>query len=102
MVPGLIPGSYRVEVAVSGFKIDSAGAGEYFYGDRQRLWISSWRWAKSTQTVDVQVSAPLLQATNSEVSAEIEERTLFDLPLQLSNSGSSGTTGGDRWIRLSF
>lgn len=92
VVPGLIPGSYRVEVVVSGFKSIRQEPVNIFTATTATLDFKL-EVGETTQTVDVQASAPLLQATNSEVSAEIEERTLFDLPLQLSSSGSSGTTG---------
>lgn len=92
VVPGLIPGNYRVEVAVSGFKSIRQEPVNLFTATTTTLDFKL-EVGETTQTVDVQASAPLLQATNSEVSVEIEERTLFDLPLQLSSSGSGGTTG---------
>jgi hypothetical protein len=46
-----------------------------------------------TQTVEVSGAATPLQLDTPELSAEIDTKSLFDLPLQLSNSGSGGTTG---------
>jgi hypothetical protein len=92
VIPGLTPGDYRVEVTLSGFKTFRQEPVNVFTATTTTLDIRL-EVGEVTQTVEVQASAQALQTSNAEMSAEIEERTLFDLPLQLSSSGSGGTTG---------
>ena len=91
-IPLLNPGDYRVEATLTGFKSFRQEPINVFTGSSTRLDINMEVGAV-TETVEVLAQATTLQLEDSQMSAEIEQRTLFDLPLQLSGANSGGTTG---------
>ncbi|PYV44213.1 MAG: hypothetical protein DMG06_07430 [Acidobacteria bacterium] len=92
-IPGLAPGKYRVEAAVAGFKTFRLQEPVVVFTATTSSLDIHMEVGEVTQTVEVSGSATTLQLDTPEVSAEIDSKSLFDLPLQLSNSGSGGTTG---------
>jgi len=92
-IQGLAPGKYRIEAAVAGFKTFRLQEPVVVFTASTTSLDIRMEVGEVTQTVEVSGSATTLQLDTPEVSAEIDSRSLFDLPLQLSNAGSSGTTG---------
>ena len=92
-MPGLAPGKYRIEAAVSGFKTFRLQEPLVVFTATTSSLDIHMEVGEVTQTVEVTGTATVLQLTTPEVSADIDSRSLFDLPLQLSSAGSGGTTG---------
>src|SRR5881396_3892303 len=92
-IQGLAPGKYRVEAAVAGFKTFRLQEPVVVFTATTSSLDIHMEVGEVTQTVEVSGSATTLQLDTSEVSAEIDSKSLFDLPLQLSSAGSAGTTG---------
>ena len=80
---GLRPGEYRVEATVSGFKTFRQEPVSIFTGTTTTVDIQMEVGAV-TETVEVLAQATPLNLVSSEMSGEIEERSLFDLPLKVS------------------
>ena len=105
VIPGLIPGDYRVEVAATGFKTVRREPVNVFTATTTTV-DTQLEVGEITQTVDVTGSSIKLDTTGSEMSTEIEKRTVFDLPLQISSRRSldsfivlaPGVTGSARSI----
>ena len=84
-IPGLRPGTYRVEVTVDGFKTFRQEPVTVFTASFTTLHVSMEVGAV-TETVEVRAEPTPLNLVNSEMSGDIEQRTLFDLPLKVNNS----------------
>ena len=105
VIPGLIPGDYRVEVAVTGFKTVRREPVNVFTAATTTV-DTQLEVGEVTQTVDVTGSSIKLDTTGSEMSTEIEKRAVFDLPLQIDSRRSldsfivltPGVTGSARSI----
>ena len=105
VIPGLIPGDYRVEVAVTGFKAVRREPVNVFTAATTTV-DTQLEVGEVTQTVDVTGSSIKLDTTGSEMSTEIEKRAVFDLPLQIDSRRSldsfivltPGVTGSARSI----
>ena len=82
---GLNPGEYRVEATVSGFKTFRQEPVIVFTGTTTTVDIPLEVGAV-TETVEVLAQATPLNLVSSEMSGEIEERSLFDLPLKVNNN----------------
>ncbi len=91
-IPGLIPGSYRVEVTLDGFKTFWQEPVTVSTASTTTLHVSMEVGAV-TETVEVLSQATPLNLEGNEMSAAIEQRSLFDLPLQISGLNSGGGTG---------
>ena len=91
-IPGLIPGTYRVEVTLDGFKTFRQEPVTVFTASTTTLHVSMEVGAV-TETIEVLSQATPLNLEGNEMSAAIEQRALFDLPLQISGLNSGGGTG---------
>src|SRR5262249_1809371 len=99
-IPGLSPGKYRVEAAVEGFKtFRQQEPGVVFTASTLSLDIHL-EVGEVTQTVQVSGAATTLQLDSPELSTEIDSKSLFDLPLQLGEAGTTGRRTIDSFITL--
>src|SRR6516225_2744618 len=78
--PNLLPGVYDVTVSASGFSTAKQSDVTLTVGAQQILNISL-RIGESSQTVQVEAAAPLVQLGSSTISAEVQSTTVRELPL---------------------
>src|SRR5664279_4028219 len=78
--PALKPGTYTVEVDATGFKKSTQRNITLTAGDRTAINISL-QLGDNTQTVEVAADAPLLQTESTVVGADLNSRTVHELPL---------------------
>ena len=84
VIGGLEVGRYRVEAQAKGFKTSITEDVEISTGTVSALNIAL-QIGELVQTVDVKEAvAPLLQTTTSEISTNVEQHVVMDLPLALS------------------
>jgi len=76
----LIPGNYKVEVELAGFKRATAEQIEVTVAGAVRADISM-QVGDVTQTVEVQATAPLLQTENANLSQVVNSRSVEELPV---------------------
>ena len=76
----LIPGNYKVEVELTGFKRAARDRVEVTVAGAVRADISM-QVGDMTQTVDVQATAPLLQTENANLSQVVNSRSVEELPV---------------------
>jgi hypothetical protein len=76
----LIPGNYRVEVALAGFKRATRDQVEVTVASAVRADISM-QVGDVTQTVEVQATAALLQTENANLSQVVNSRSVEELPV---------------------
>jgi hypothetical protein len=77
--PYLIPGTYRVEVEISGFK-KFAREIEVRINDRLEVDVVL-EIGQSTESVDVTASTPLLETTNASLGQVVDARRIAELPV---------------------
>jgi hypothetical protein len=77
--PYLIPGTYRVEVELSGFK-KFAREIEVRINDRLEVDIEL-EIGRSTESVDVTAATPLLETTNASLGQVVDARRIAELPV---------------------
>src|SRR6516225_5964830 len=78
--PNLLPGVYDVTVSASGFSTAKQSDVTLTVGAQQILNIPL-RIGESSQTVQVEAAAPLVQLGSSTISAEVQSTTVRELPL---------------------
>jgi hypothetical protein len=76
----LIPGNYKVEVELAGFKRAARDRVEVTVAGAVRADISM-QVGDMTQTVEVQATAPLLQTENANLSQVVNSRSVEELPV---------------------
>src|SRR5262249_15518608 len=79
LIPLLVPGTYRLTVEMSGFKTFSQPALELRTGDALDLPIRL-DVGDTTERVDVDAAAPILETGSSTLGQVIDERRLLELP----------------------
>src|ERR1044071_2052665 len=92
-IPCLAPGKYQIEASVTGFKTYRLQEPVVVFTATTSSLDIRMEVGEITQTVEVSGTATALRLDSPELSAEIDSKSLFDLPLQLSNAGSGGSTG---------
>ncbi|MCL5005623.1 MAG: TonB-dependent receptor [Acidobacteria bacterium] len=80
LVPDLLPGTYRVEAQMAGFK-KIAQVGTVQTGGSTTFDLTL-QLGSTKQTVEVSSQAPLLQATTSALTTTVDNRAIVNLPLQ--------------------
>ena len=79
--PGLTPGSgYKVSITASGFAGYEAAGLILQVGQNMDLRISLTV-ATTTTTVEISATAPLVEATKTDVSGVVDSRSILDLPI---------------------
>jgi len=105
-LPFLLPGTYRIEVTVTGFKQYTRRPIEVRVGDTMTLDINMVV-GQVTEKVDVVAEAPLLESASATVSSTIDHRQLADLPMgggdvmfltQLAPGITTGQAPGHNWL----
>lgn len=105
-LPFLLPGTYRIEVSLQGFKSYTRRPIEVQVGDVLTLNVQL-ELGSMTESVDVVAEAPLLNAATATVSATIDHRQLADLPIgggdvmfltQLAAGVTTAQAPGHNWL----
>lgn len=78
--PGLLPGHYSLNAKKEGFRVTSIPAFELQVEQKARVDITM-QVGQVSQTVNVEATAPLLDAASATVGQVIENRRVVDLPL---------------------
>ncbi|HEY7095773.1 MAG TPA: TonB-dependent receptor [Terriglobales bacterium] len=78
--PLLLPGTYVLTVESSGFQRDTTGEIKLHAGDKPRIDFQL-KIGKPTQTINVVASAPLVNATTTEIGVVVDSQKVTDLPL---------------------
>jgi hypothetical protein len=80
-LPYLLPGAYKVEAELSGFKTWARGAVEVRMGDRVRIDIQMAVGAVA-ERVEVTAAAPLIESATGAIALVMTTRQISDLPLR--------------------
>ena len=78
--PNLLPGTYQVSVAATGFSTEVRNGITLTVG-AQRVLDITMRVGQVTETVQVTVEAPMVQLASSTISGEVNATTVRELPL---------------------
>jgi Carboxypeptidase regulatory-like domain/TonB-dependent Receptor Plug Domain/TonB dependent receptor len=106
VLPNLLPGAYEVTVTAPGFSTTRQSNLELAVGAAQQLNFSL-KVGETTQTVQVTEAVPMVQATSSTLTSEVESTTVRELPLNGRDWASlatlsPGVTGLNGEVQLPF
>jgi carboxypeptidase family protein/TonB-dependent receptor-like protein len=106
VLPNLLPGTYEVSVTAPGFNTARESNVALAVGAEQQLNFSL-KVGETTQTVQVTEAVPMVQATSSTLTSEVESTTVRELPLNGRDWASlatlaPGVTGLNGEVQLPF